>query len=429
MGQNIIFYGPPGTGKTYTMQKLKNKYTAYDIEDEIIVDAYINTSKDWLLVTLILLQNNGPMTNAEIHARVEVLPFPVSTSLNIRTSSILENHSIGLNPIFTSREPKVFYQIDSKWFVDVDKVSAYHPTFLEDYLSQDNIEERFKFVTFHQSFVYEDFIEGIRPVVADEGENIDEETSELKYTVQPGVFKEVCQIAEANPHNNYAIFIDEINRGNISSIFGELITLIEPDKRLGEVNQLEIILPYSKSKFGVPKNLDIYGTMNSTDRSIALLDIALRRRFKFIEQTYRKDHLIKIMEERGINPRDIEGIDLVMFIEAVNRRIEVLLDANFILGHAFFTNLSNFNDLKEVVVEKIIPLLEEYFYDDLQKIQLIFSDLDEDGELKHDVIYKHQELDADRLFEYPGEYELENKKSYRTNYDAGTDAFKKVYTN
>ena len=157
----------------------------------------------------------------------------------------------------------------------------------------------------------------------------------IKYKVVEGVFKQICEEAEQNPDKDYALFIDEINRGNISEIFGELISLIEEDKRLGAKYPLEIVLPYSKKKFGVPSNLNIYGTMNSADRSIALLDIALRRRFKFIFMGCDLKALETTLIKRGLDPSNIGGIDLISMLDTINKRIELLLDANFVIGHAF----------------------------------------------------------------------------------------------
>ena len=129
-------------------------------------------------------------------------------------------------------------------------------------------------VTFHQSFAYEDFVEGIRPKLDDEG---------IGYELRDGVFKRIVNAARENPERRYVLIIDEINRGNIPKIFGELITLIEDSKRLGETDGMSVTLPYSNEEFGVPSNLYIIGTMNTADRSILLLDTALRRRFDFVE--------------------------------------------------------------------------------------------------------------------------------------------------
>ena len=212
-----------------------------------------------------------------------------------------------------------------------------------------------KFITFHQSYGYEDFIEGIRP-------HLEDESKDLKYMLHSGIFKDMCSRAKNDKENNYILIIDEINRGNISKIFGELISLIEPSKREGEKEEMEVILPYSKEKFTIPKNLYIIGTMNTADRSIALLDIALRRRFNFIE----------IMPEYNVL-KEVEDIKVNLLLSSINEKIEFLLDREHTIGHSYFLNINTFEDLVNIFKNYIIPLLQEYFYDDFEKIKSIFD--------------------------------------------------------
>ncbi|EHE4244557.1 AAA family ATPase [Campylobacter jejuni] len=162
----------------------------------------------------------------------------------------------------------------------------------------------------------------------------------------------------------YIIIIDEINRGNVSKIFGELITLIEASKRIGEKEELKVTLPYSGKEFGVPKNVYIIGTMNTADRSITSLDTALRRRFEFIE----------MMPDVSKLSIDCEGINLQELLKAINTRIEYLLDREKTIGHAFFISVENLEDLKKVFKNKIIPLLQEYFYNDYALINEVLND-------------------------------------------------------
>ena len=167
---------------------------------------------------------------------------------------------------------------------------------------------------------------------------------------------------------NYVFIIDEINRGNISKILGELITLIEPTKRLGAPEQMKVQLPYSKVEFGVPQNVYIIGTMNTADRSIALMDTALRRRFRFIEMMPN----LQVLEDIYV-----DGIDIKKMVDTINRRIEVLYDREHTIGHAYFLGLKKdptLDNLSGIFENAIIPLLQEYFYEDYSKIQLILGD-------------------------------------------------------
>ncbi|MCV3457288.1 McrB family protein [Campylobacter sp. CNRCH_2016_0050h] len=161
----------------------------------------------------------------------------------------------------------------------------------------------------------------------------------------------------------YIIIIDEINRGNVSKIFGELITLIEPSKRIGKEEELKVTLPYSKDEFGVPKNVYIIGTMNTADRSITSLDTALRRRFEFIE----------MMPKPNVLSDNCEGVNLQELLKAINTRIEYLLDREKTIGHAFFIGIDSLEKLKNVFQNKIIPLLQEYFYNDYALIDAVLN--------------------------------------------------------
>ena len=228
---------------------------------------------------------------------------------------------------------------------------------------------RIAFTTFHQSYGYEEFIEGIRPVMAGE-----EEKKSIEYEIVPGVFKKFCDEASLVDDKNYVFIIDEINRGNISKIFGELITLIEETKRKGEREGLSAFLPYSQEEFGVPKNVYILGTMNTADRSIALMDTALRRRFNFIEMMpdcRTVEDVVIRQNGKEVNVGDV--------LDIINRRIEFLFDREHTIGHAFFTSLKNgdsnlIDRLADIFRNSIIPLLQEYFYDDYEKIRLVLGD-------------------------------------------------------
>ncbi len=212
-------------------------------------------------------------------------------------------------------------------------------------------------VTFHQNFSYEDFVEGIRPRLAEGGD--------ISYELRPGIFRRIVDAALADPERPYVLIIDEINRGNIPKILGELITLIEPSRRLGQKDETTVTLPYSGDSFGVPGNLHIIGTMNTADRSILPLDTALRRRFNHVEMMPNPDH--------RLIANSVAGIDLRKMLKAINARISLLLDRERQIGHTYLFNVNDIESLAEKFRMAILPLLIEYFYDDWSKIQHVLG--------------------------------------------------------
>ncbi len=386
-------------------------------------------------------------------------------------------------------------------------------------------QDRIEFVTFHQSYSYEEFVEGIKPYIINEIWKEDKEQLEereknnnlpdVKYIGHKGIFKDICHKAEkaevmptvedkynyfkylfdkeqlgtfhtdrgldykiskfddktfeisridGTPNSckiekfknavlldcddlkstnlrekagvgnglemniielrnyirqlevppefinkKYVLIIDEINRGNISKIFGELITLIEPDKRIGAEHELRVTLPYSQQKdFGVPNNLYIIGTMNTSDRSIASVDIALRRRFKFEEMMPKEDRIPEKVEDK-INLRNI--------FKTLNQRICALLDRDHQIGHSYFIGVDSVDKLKDVWFDCVMPLLNEYFYGDWEKLQAILGKAE--GESEHSFI---QEFKTTGIFasnvENPCEteyYDFRTREDYYAN--------------
>lgn len=224
-------------------------------------------------------------------------------------------------------------------------------------------EQQIVFVTFHQNYAYEDFIEGIRPKLV-----CTEDVSNIEYELKDGIFKTLCERAKNKSDTKFVLIIDEINRGNIAKIFGELITLIEESRRLGAKHTTQSILPSSGFRFGVPSNLFIIGTMNTADRSIQLLDTALRRRFQFVELMPNPDH------DRIAD--DISGIDVRNLLTVMNDRISVLLDREHQIGHTYFLDLEKLEDLAVTFKHRIFPLLQEYFFDDWGKINTVLGNND-----------------------------------------------------
>lgn len=244
----------------------------------------------------------------------------------------------------------------------------------------------------------------------------DGENNLIKGGLQPyyePLLNELLQRSEVSKKENlknYVLIIDEINRGNIAQIFGELITLIEKDKRLGAKEELTVTLPYSKQKdFGVPSNLYIVGTMNTADRSVEALDTALRRRFSFVEMP--PNYELSQLEN------EVAGHSLIEILETINGRIEKLLNKDHLIGHSYFLSVEDLDGLQNVFQHNLIPLLQEYFYGDMAKIGLVlgeaFFEKQQNGDnikfakFKHDAIDDLEERHVIRLKQYwkPGEFE------------------------
>lgn len=314
---------------------------------------------------------------------------------------------------------------------------------------EDKPGNRWDFITFHQSYSYEEFVEGFRPV--SQGEKI-------VYVVEDGIFKKMTlkaivealkrhkemfkeTIGELEELSNclklnaeikdyrryhelkkklweklvslsredkeslfkdapeFYLIIDEINRGNISKIFGELITLLENDKRIGEENEIIITLPYSREPFGVPPNLYIIGTMNTADRSIALLDVALRRRFAFLEIEPKPEKL---------KDKNIEGINLEELLEKLNIKIEAIKDRDHRIGHSYFMKVKTLEDLWFAWYYEIVPLLMEYFYNDWDSLRWLLG-----SEFVKEVIPTgkfNTQIEASSIYKIK-RYDLETEKN------------------
>lgn len=402
---NRIYYGPPGTGKTFTRTRLLKKdyeqamhsVSPEEWRNQVIAEK-IAVLKWWEGAAAALYDLGGKAKVAEIaeHRFIQAITTANGSNRNVRQTlwRTLQNHTVDesvtvkmkkrLSPAVFDKTADSVWQFAGNWqdacadlIALVDQLKAGQPDAVA--------VQRYSFVTFHQSYGYEEFVEGLRPVL-----NGDAEAGEVEYEIRPGVFKELCRKARQAPDQRFAMVIDEINRGNISKIFGELITLIEADKRDpldGTPPPAEVTLAYSGEKFSVPANVDVIGTMNTADRSLALLDTALRRRFDFValmpDTRAEQDPAdpdsaplagLVVALESGI-------IDIRGMLERINERIEALYDRDHCIGHAYFTHLRGKADGKERFIalsdtfrNRIVPLLEEYFFEDWQKIRLVLAD-------------------------------------------------------
>lgn len=393
---NRIYYGPPGTGKTYALSKLlqrdyeqagasisKDEWRRQFIAEKI-------ASRKWWEGAVLALHDLGEKASvsallehpfidaiATAKGRKDSLRPTIWTTLQERSveDSTTVKQKLRFSPQVFDKDEDSLWRLAGEWREACADLVALVNEYRAAAQSSD-VLRHYSFVTFHQSYGYEEFVEGLRPLLDGEGE-----AREIQYEIRHGVFKELCRKARLAPDQRFAMVIDEINRGNISKIFGELITLIEPDKREGAANAITVMLPYSGESFSVPANVDIIGTMNTADRSLALLDTALRRRFDFLPV------MPDVRDEPGAPLHGLRVtvgeriIEIPRMLGAINQRVEALYDRDHCIGHAYFTALGDVIDederfvaLAQIFRNRILPLLEEYFFDDWQKIRLVLAD-------------------------------------------------------
>jgi 5-methylcytosine-specific restriction protein B len=432
MAKNLILYGPPGTGKTYTLtEKYFPKYSddAAEVTDEEWLDQTIGPLTWYQIVAAVLFDMDNTHARVQeivkhsfVHSKMRYqnrvnAPNPtIWSNLQAHTAQDCPNVNVT-----TRYEPAWFWKDEaSNWSLVQDWRDTGQDVIdaVETYRAGPEASltelKRYEFITFHQSYSYEEFVEGIRPTL-----NADDvDSSDMGFELTRGVFRRICDRARRDPENRYALFIDEINRGNISKIFGELITLVEEDKRDGAMNQITVTLPYSGESFSVPGNLDVIGTMNTADRSLAHIDTALRRRFEFRE-LMPEPGLLQSVELNG------ETIDTGRMLSTINQRIEALFDREHMIGHAY---LINARSLGEVFKHKIIPLLVEYFFEDWSKVRAVLAD---DQDVDIDAQFIHAKTVNSNLFANSSAHAREvyslndvalgNPKAYRKIYETVGD--------
>lgn len=424
---NTILYGPPGTGKTYNtineaLRIIDNDFLNQNINDREILNERFRE-----------LRFNPENEEGQI----AFITFHQSLSYEDFIEGIKPLKPIDNEPISYDIIDGLFKSISNKASKGKDVVSfdKIYDEFKNDILEN----QSFRLKTLAQKKTFDVRINGkgncvVQPQTEAATEMVVTKKMILDYLLD-GTIRDwkpyVTSLAEYikttynfqlveinNSPKPYVLIIDEINRGNVSQIFGELITLIESDKRKGQAEEIEVILPYSNDKFSVPSNLYIIGTMNTADRSVEALDTALRRRFSFIEMNPDPS---KLSSEEF----QCDDIDLESLLTAINARIEKLMDKDYCIGHSYFMTIKNrqepLEEIKSIFQNKILPLLQEYFYGDWGKIRLVIGK--EFVEINKGTITF---LSTDSYEDYE-EYDEKPIYNFTNPSDWTIDSFKSIY--
>ena len=377
--KNIIYTGVAGTGKTHRLQQIAKQYTEFlpvANADELLKALLKPLS--WRDVICLIFLNNYQQGRKllKVPEIIDHQFFRMKAQLNDRKENLnqtawgtlmMYSDKNSVRVKYHRRASQSYFDKDdsSNWFLLADSLPllADLQNKLDDYQNAISHQfqakkQRFSFVSFHQAYGYEEFVEGIRPHIADNGQ--------MSYRVESGAFLRLCQQAKQDPGHRYAMLIDEINRANVARVFGELMSLIEPSKRAGQTDSLSVNLAYSRQPFSVPSNVDIYATMNSQDHSLAPLDMAFRRRFEFIECQPQPQLLGKVMAN-GIE------IDLAKLLTALNERISQNLAKDSQLGHSFLWGIDSLHALSAAFSQSIIPQVAQACQHHGQILQAIFG--------------------------------------------------------
>ncbi|HIP11202.1 MAG TPA: hypothetical protein EYG73_00650 [Arcobacter sp.] len=451
---NQILYGPPGTGKTYnTIDKALQIIYGYVPDDrEEAKERFEELKKVGQIEFVTFHQSYGYEEFVEgIKADVDSddIRYSIEDGIFQRLSRVAEKNYLNSNSkTHTKKDFDVVFKEKILNKLEVDKLKVNTP---QKYFYITDVNDRTIF--FEKASGNKGHTLSIRSLkkMYELGKN-DFLVGGLSVYYQPLLellLDDEESIVEPEALKNYILIIDEINRGNISKIFGELITLIEESKRLGNDEAMEVTLPYSGEKFGVPKNLYIIGTMNTADRSIALMDTALRRRFEFEEmmpnscllyddkKTYpldedeEKEDITKLsnwhmnsenndlyFHKNYEHDIQINNINLRRLLYRINQRIEYLYDRDHTIGHAYFMGVNDKVELDSAMRNKVIPLLQEYFYDDWEKIRLVLND---------GFVSQVEQKPNDIFDSIDDELVDEEKYSYDIETEFSTEAYRKIY--